>query len=290
MNSIKTKAPATLMLMGEHAVLHNQKAIVVPVEQYIHIKLTPRTDKQIIVTSELGDLELSLDNINIREPLSFVTAVLKLFQSKLTHGFNLEINSEFSSTLGLGSSAAVTVATVKALFTLTTGHAAQDYEELKKIFAYAKAAMLNVQKRGSGADIACSTFNQAIVYQIDPLEIIPLAQQPSIIYQYCGYKTPTVEVLKYISEKEALEPGKYQVLYQGIGELVERAIAAINQANWQELGALMDKNQLLLDQLGVNNSDLQNLIDQLHQRPDILGAKISGSGLGDCVIGLVDRK
>jgi mevalonate kinase len=38
--------------------------------------------------------------------------------------------------------------------------------------------------------------------------------------------------------------------------------------------------------LGVNLPVLQQLVDQLNQAPGVLGAKISGAGLGDCVSGL----
>jgi mevalonate kinase len=38
--------------------------------------------------------------------------------------------------------------------------------------------------------------------------------------------------------------------------------------------------------LGVSNRLLNNIVDTLAAQPQIYGAKISGAGLGDCVIGL----
>jgi len=41
-----------------------------------------------------------------------------------------------------------------------------------------------------------------------------------------------------------------------------------------------------MDALGVNDATLSEMIWRLRAQPTILGAKISGSGLGDCVLGL----
>ena len=48
----------------------------------------------------------------------------------------------------------------------------------------------------------------------------------------------------------------------------------------------MNINQGLMDSLGVNNSRLAELVYELREDPNIQGSKISGSGLGDCVVGL----
>ena len=55
---------------------------------------------------------------------------------------------------------------------------------------------------------------------------------------------------------------------------------------WDKLGQLMAVQQGLMTSLGVNQPRLQSMIDELNALPTILGAKISGSGLGDCVVGL----
>ena len=39
-------------------------------------------------------------------------------------------------------------------------------------------------------------------------------------------------------------------------------------------------------QLGVSDPTLELLIDEAQQQPGIAGAKISGSGLGDCIVTL----
>ena len=48
----------------------------------------------------------------------------------------------------------------------------------------------------------------------------------------------------------------------------------------------MNVAQGLMDAIGVNNAMLATLVHGLREDPAVLGAKISGSGLGDCVVAL----
>jgi len=67
---------------------------------------------------------------------------------------------------------------------------------------------------------------------------------------------------------------------------VQRAFAAAATEDWETVGELMDIHQGLMDAMGVNNAELSELVYALREDPNILGSKISGSGLGDCVVGL----
>ena len=67
---------------------------------------------------------------------------------------------------------------------------------------------------------------------------------------------------------------------------MKRAFAAAAKGDWPALGELMNVNQGLMDALGVNNAKLAELVFALREDPQIYGSKISGSGLGDCVVGL----
>jgi len=71
-----------------------------------------------------------------------------------------------------------------------------------------------------------------------------------------------------------------------IGDVVQRGFEAASQGDWEAMGRLMNINQGLMDSLGVSNSDLADLVYALREDPNIEGSKISGSGLGDCVVGL----
>jgi mevalonate kinase len=63
-------------------------------------------------------------------------------------------------------------------------------------------------------------------------------------------------------------------------------VIAIQEQDWLELGFLFNEQQKCMKSLGVSDDHLDSLIAELRAQPNILGAKISGSGLGDCVIGV----
>jgi mevalonate kinase len=48
----------------------------------------------------------------------------------------------------------------------------------------------------------------------------------------------------------------------------------------------MTRQQEYMDALGVNTDEMKSILRLLHDTSGISGAKISGSGMGDCVIAM----
>lgn len=278
-------APGSLMLMGEHAVLARKFALVCAINKRITITLTPdasASNKIIICDQNLGTLTQNIDDLSIVAPFQFVISAILLFKSKIKTGFTLEIKPEFSSVLGLGSSAAVTVATIAVLGEWLYGRALEE----KKIFKIAKVAILKVQGIGSGADIAASVYGGVLGYRTSPLKFIPLSNIPELTVVYCGYKKPTKEVIAVVTAAKKLQPKVYKSIFNAMHICVKQAIRAFKTSDWSSLGTLFSQHQGLQYALGVSDNTLDTLVRQLNEQPQIYGAKISGSGLGDCVIGL----
>lgn len=282
-SEIKVSAPGSIMLMGEHAVLFGHRALACAVDKYMHVSLQPRTDRQIIVDSALANYESSLDQLAEDERLSFVLAAIRRFQSHMTTGFTLTIRSEFSHTVGLGSSAAVTAAVVAAVMTFATG----ETPDKDTLFDHALAVVHEVQDgRGSGTDLVASVFGGLIGYTVQPRQIEALQGIPPISLFYAGYKTRTPDVLKQVEARSASQPQIYTELYQLMHQTTVAAESAIKTQSWAELGKLMDIYQGLMDALGVCDKTIADMIWRLRSSDQIQGVKISGSGLGDCVIAL----
>lgn len=281
--SYSAKIPGSLMLFGEHAVLHGYPAIVCTINKYINVVLTPRHGQKVVINSvSLGELEFDLSDIKVMPPFKFVLTAILNFKKQIIDGFDLKISSDFSEQVGLGSSAAVTVAVLSVIHKWLNGKVPDNLA----LFKMARRIVQQVQGVGSGADIAASVYGGAVMYTMDPLTIKLLANVPQIKAVYSGKKIPTVVVIKKTEAMRKKHPKIFAGLYKSMGNCAEQAALAINKKDWQKLGELMNINQGLLDALGVNNEILSQLIYDLRVAPDILGAKISGSGLGDCVIGL----
>ncbi len=280
--SYKAKAPGSMMFFGEHAVLHHKQAIVFAIDRYVTVTLNVRTDQQLVIHSALGHYEKTLSEIKIDKPFQFVLAACLYFKNKLQQGFELTITSEFSDELGLGSSAAVTVATVAVL--------SQWLGLSNDIFLISKSIIQSVQGVGSGADVAASVYGGILVYQMDPPYVVKqfIVDLP-LVTIYSGSKTPTPEVIQKVESVRQKYPEIFQALFETIEECTQAAIPFIETEAWESLGELMNIQQGLMNALGVGTPILNDLVDQLLNNPKIYGAKISGSGLGDCIIGLGQR-
>ncbi|SIP99517.1 mevalonate kinase family protein [Marinobacterium stanieri] len=279
---IEVSAPGSLMLMGEHAVLFGELALACAVDARLSVSLTPRPDRLVKIDSELGQYTGSLDSLESMSELAFVLAVVERYQPYLATGFELSIRSGFSHTVGLGSSAAVTAATTAALAAYASQSTAPS-----DLFDTALAAVHQVQKgRGSGTDLAASIHGGVIAYRVQPREIRPLAGLPSISLYYSGYKMKTPDVLQLVEQKAARQPALYAELYRLMGQTCLAAERAVDNWDWQALGELMNIYQGLMDALGVCDATLAEMIHRLRAEAGVQGVKISGSGLGDCVLAL----
>ncbi|HLB43165.1 MAG TPA: hypothetical protein VJN02_10065 [Gammaproteobacteria bacterium] len=279
---LKASAPGSLMLLGEYAVLHGKQALICAVNKRVTVTLTPRSDQQINIESPIiGSYTTSLQHLKIEKPFQFVLSALKHYQFKLRQGCHIHIDSDFSDQLGLGSSAAVTVATLAVLVA---------WSNMKivplDLIRQGCQVVHQVQGVGSGADIAASVYGGVVGYQSQPLYAEKFAVIHPITVMYAGFKTSTVEAIQYVHHRFSTHTNIFQHIYHSIGQCATDGIQAIRQAEWVKLGEIMNIQQGMLEALGVSVPVLRTLLDHLRSHTTILGAKISGSGLGDCVIAL----
>ncbi len=288
------KAPGSLILMGEYAVLHGHPALVASIQTYIQATLTPRDDDIIHIESSLGEFQQSINTINLDnlnnlnnlaiQKFSYVLTAIALCKkqyNKTISGFNLTIDSEFAANLGLGSSAAVTVAVLQALYAwLNPNYQKHD------LFNSALAVVRQVQKRGSGADVAASVFGGILQYTAEPFHIAEIPHWPPTTILYSGHKTTTTDALAQLAQRNTENLNTAHELIEKLGQLSRLAIDLAWQQEWLLLGKHMNDAQKLLTALEVSTPAIDALIHELMSLPYIYGAKLSGAGLGDCVIGI----
>lgn len=279
--SFSFSAPGSIMLLGEHAVLHGRRALVCALDRRLTIKISPRPDHRVTIQSGLGCYEGILPTLAPDPRFSFVLDAINAYTAELSYGFDLCIVSDFSHRLGLGSSAAVTVCTHAALRQL----ACKNFDR-NQIFANSLQTLHRVQGCGSGADLSASIFGGIIVYRMNPIEILPLAQELPLSIVYSGKKRPTPEVVQIVENLRNMHPQLFDGIFDLMDVSVLNAQNALRQKDWKTFGHLLNINQGLMEAIGVGNARLSEIVYALREDPGIYGVKISGAGLGDCVIGL----
>jgi mevalonate kinase len=283
-NSVyNASAPGSLMLFGEHAVLYGQSAIVAALDQRIHVTLNPRNDDKIkIFSANHGTFTSSLSKLIVKPAFKYVLTAIKAKLRKIPSGFDLHITADFASNLGLGSSAAVTVATLAVLDQWLY----QRKLDHRRLLLAAREVITAVQGCGSGADVAASVYGGVILYDMHPVRVKPLAASLPLVIIYSGSKTPTPIVIAKVKKAQLKQPKLFSLLFKAIGQCTTEAAQALKKRDFKMLGNLMNEHHALQDALGVSTPVLANLCFALREQSGVYGAKISGSGLGDCVIGL----
>lgn len=280
-SAITATAPGSLMLFGEHAVLHGRLALVCAVDQRIGVTLSPRTDTEINMTSSLGEFHTDLRRVETVPDFRFVVAAIKKYADKIPSGFDLEIVSEFPHNIGFGSSAAVTVAMTAALAQWISG----DVDSVA-VFKSSRETIRAVQGMGSGTDVAASVYGGLVLYRADPLEIEQLSHTHPLTAVYSGAKIPTPEVVEFVEKRRVNAPTLYSEIFAAMDQCSMDAADAATMQDWKTFGQMMNTAHGLMDAMGVNTARLSQIVYALRADPGILGSKISGSGMGDCAIGL----
>jgi mevalonate kinase len=259
---VKASAPGKLMLFGEHAVVYEHPCIVTTVSSRIYVE-AENTRKEFKVEAPQS------------KDTTFVEETAKLFceKYKVDNKILIKTYSDFSSKFGLGSSSAVTVATIMALSKL--------YEikiSKKEIYDLGYKVIRIIQKVGSGFDVASATYGGTIYFLTGGKIIEPLAiKELSLVIGYSGVKASTSKIVKNLKPDFKI--------FNKIGKIVEEAKISLVNADWKTTGELMNQNHKLLQDLGVSTEKL-NKMCQAAITAGAYGAKLSGAGGGDCMIAL----
>ncbi|MDO4435031.1 MAG: mevalonate kinase [Cardiobacteriaceae bacterium] len=281
---LESSAPASLMICGEHAVVYGYDALVLAVSERIKVRLKPRTDKRVIIQSALANHETSLSELIMHPQLSFVMqSIVALTPSS---GFELSIDSEINPNMGLGSSAAVVIATLGALAHYHQSALLNDKQSFHRL---AHQVILKVQGRGSGADLAAALLGGLVAYSpqgASRFSTLPLPPK-RLSVRYAGYKTKTADVLAMLAERAEQNPKHFADLYARMGQVSGKALWAAGLERWEDFYGELNGYQGLMEELGVCDEVQRRHIQEALAVCDAV--KISGSGLGDCIIALGDK-
>lgn len=289
---ITAKAPGKAILFGEHAVVYGKPAIAIAINRFAHVTIDERTDPQIHVDVPglvvEGYLDLESETINCPENLP-ETGILKYILTALTTitnetehstGLNITVDIEMPVGSGLGSSAAVTVATLAA--------AAKYHQvelELEEIAQLAHVVELEVQGAASPIDTTLSTYGGAIYLAPHAEEVvqIPLDYDLPLVIGHTKREGNTAGLVKSVKDKKEKYPSIVDPVLQSIEEVTEEARKALQDEDQKRLGELMNMNHGLLDALGVNTPELSRMV-YLAREKGALGSKITGAGGGGSII------
>jgi len=280
------KAPGKIILFGEHAVVYGQPAIAIPVTRVnATARVIPNLEaKAGYVRIQAADIQLDKYLTALAEDNPLGTAVKLTFAAispEHIPAFTLHITSNIPISAGMGSSAAVSIAIIRALSAflgkpLTTLEISDIAYEVEKIH----------HGTPSGIDNNVITYGTPIYFLCGkPVEFIQINHPTYWIIADTGEKTPTRETVSAVRDSFDADPNYYESIFEKIGLITQQAKKALNFEDLKTLGMLMNENQLLLKELKVSSQKLDHLIETA-KTAGASGAKLSGGGRGGNIIAL----
>lgn len=281
---VQASAPGKVILLGEHAVVYGRPAIAVPVSQVratATVEPLPPGSGLTLVALDLGRTA-HLGEAPLDDPLA-AAAYHTLAHLDLPNVDGLvTVRSTIPIAGGMGSGAAVAAAIVRALTTFIG-------VELPP--AEISSLVLEVEKlhhgTPSGIDNTVVVYEQPVYFvRQQPPQTFAVGAPLSLLIADSGIASSTRQVVAGVRQRWEANPARYEALFDQIGSLVEQARQAIEDGLVAALGALMERNHALLQEMGVSTAELDGLVDAA-RRAGACGAKLSGAGGGGSVIALV---
>jgi len=274
-------APGKIVLFGEHAVVFGEPALAVAISLRTTVSIAP--SNRWLVNGE------SIDDERYR----YVKTAIGL--SGVRGPFSIGIDSKIPEGSGMGSSAAVAVATIGSL------HSLQGNVDPRRIAQDAFEVEHLVQGRASPMDTSTSAHGHAVLllpkegdgflWRIEKNErswclhhrdIPPL----NIVVGYTGIGAATAPLVAQVKDLASSSQRARESIAE-IGRITLAGEEAISQGDLGEVGRLMNRNHKLLNSINVGHPLLDRFVHAV--RPFSYGAKLTGAGGGGSMIALTDK-
>lgn len=248
-------APGKVFLFGEHAVVYGKPGLAMAIQHRVSVtvrkKHRPGRVKSPYINECLGAMGV---------------------------GAMVYVRSQLPSSSGLGSSAAVTVATLSAI-NEEFGKGLSREEVARQAFEIEK----KVQKgRASATDTYVSSFGGVVLIRGPERRRLPPVNLPLVVGN-SRVSHNTSQMVEKVARDRERSPGIVNPLLDAIGAVTQEALLQLHDL--RTLGTLMNTNHALLDALGVGHPALTRLV-LAARSAGAFGAKTTGAGGGGCMIAL----
>ena len=285
-NSIK-RTPATqamangkIILLGEHAVVYGRPALAVPINNAVVAEVSD-SDRAPEITVPAWDLDAKLEESN-PDWWAAIKAVFTQLEIAQRH-FSIHVKPNIPAAMGLGGSAAIAVAIIRAVS--AHFHLHLEDEQINQLAFQCETAAHGTP---SGIDNTIATYGVPVIYQTGasprldkvrfpkPLQlVIGMSERPSL----------TVDMVAKVRGRWQQNTALYEQLFDNFARVAETGIQAAQAGNYPSLGQMMSINQGLLNALQVSSPELESMV-QIACDAGALGAKLTGAGGGGSIVAL----
>ncbi len=261
------KAHSKIIWMGEHSVVYGYPAIAIPLQGIeVECRIYPADEKI---------------HFDYYDTLSTAVYASLEYLNHTDVAVSYDIRSEIPQKRGMGSSAAISIAAIRAVF---------DYFEqsidMETLEILVNKAEIIAHSNPSGLDAKTCLSDKAITFIRNiGFSTLDLDLDAYLVIADTGIYGNTREAVEKVAQAEEANLPHLAAL----GDLTEMVQKAIQAKTISEIGPLMTKAHSHLQAIGVSIDKADQLV-QISLENGALGAKMSGGGLGGCIIALAQTK
>ncbi len=283
-------AAGKTILFGEHAVVYGRPAIAVPVSDLratAQVERGPAGEGVALVAEDLGET-YRLDQEYASDTAQALQATVRNTLQHLgipqkSADLVIHVHSQIPIARGMGSGAAIATALVRALARhygrYLTSSAVSDLTYQTEIIFHGTP---------SGIDNTVIAFEKPVYFvKGERMDIFWVGKPFTLLIGDTGVPSRTRDTVASVRQQWLADRGRYETLFDHVGQVVDSARQAIATGNLHTLGQLMNENQALLQEMGVSCPALDRLIAAAREA-GAKGAKLSGGGGGGCMIALAN--
>ncbi len=278
---VAASAPGKLILFGEHAVVFGEPALSIAINLRTEVYARPSD-------------EWRADGGSLDDPK------YRYLKSAARHGWTggplwIEVRSMIPTGAGLGSSAAVTVASLAA-FRALRGAAVDPAATARDAFeveheVQGRASPIDTSTAAAGGGVLVRpTEGDGLLWTIRRdtrqwcLHRCPLPPLTFVVGS-TGISAATGPLVAGVKERVDASPQAAEMV-QEIGRITLDGLAALRAKDLETAGRLMNRNHELLNALGVGHPSLDRLVAAARRHS--YGAKLTGAGGGGSMFALTD--
>lgn len=274
-----------IILLGEHAVVYGRHAIAAPIPLAIQAKVEDAKpgDGVEVIVPRWGIEQRLPKNPDQRQAFQKQYGLILEKLGLEDRAMKIEIFPNVPRAMGLGGSAALAVAVIRALdrhYTLDLSDA--DVNTLA--FECEKVAHGNP----SGIDNTMATYGKPLLFRKgNPglQEFLEIPEPVKFVIGITGRETLTHKMVTRVRQQWERNTSLYERIFNEIDALTLQGVKALGNNDLEQLGDLLNVCQGLLNALQVSSWDIEELV-QIARDNGALGAKLTGGGGGGSMIAL----
>ena len=286
-NAASGAAAGKVILLGEHAVVYGRHALALPLIDAVSASVQESRQQ---VDLAIPDWKIFDQWSSADQAPDGAASVVALIMQKMGVGdrcFDIHVSSRIPIGMGLGSSAAFAVAVIRAFDALLQLDKSDD--EIDRIAFLCEQITHGTP---SGVDNNLATFGRPVLFNSDAgtqTEAVELTEVPPLVVAASSTRGATKIQVDGVRRRYERNSSLYSGLFDEIDQISVAGAAALKQCDYEQLGAMMNVCQGLLNALEVSTPELEGMID-IARVAGAAGAKLTGAGGGGSIVALCPGK